>query len=75
MSIEHRMPHIKRLFLRGKSTLEVRVAHYTDGVAEILLALVTSRGLMSEMPCIRCTPCLKVINLSYHNRQEKTWTS
>jgi hypothetical protein len=73
--MEHRMPHIKRLFLGGKSTPEARVAHYTDGVAEILLALVTSRWLMSEMPCIRSIPCLKVINLSYQNRQEKTWTS
>ena len=37
------MPHLKRLLLGGKSTLEARVAHRTDGVAEILLALVTSR--------------------------------
>jgi hypothetical protein len=43
LSIEHRMPHIKCLFLGGKSTPEARVAHYTGGVAEIVLAVVTSR--------------------------------
>ena len=32
------MPHIKRRFLGRKSTPEARVADYTDGVAEIVLA-------------------------------------